>query len=202
MKLYTNPRSRGVRVHWTLEELGVPYDVVVLNMEKGEHGAPEYLKIHPLGQVPAFEDEGKTMIESGAICVYLADRFPEKNLGPGDQPMEYYQWCFYCFGSLEPAVMDTLLHTQWLPEDQRAPSVAERGQAALKKVLTHLDRHMQGREYLLGSRFSVADILTGGTLQWASMMLPLTAYPNLEAYVQRLNARPAHQAATRARVPS
>lgn len=196
MKLYTNPRSRGVRVHWTLEELGVPHELQILDMQKGEHRQPEYLKVHPLGQVPALEDNGQTMIESGAICVYLAEKYPEKKLGPEDQPMEYFQWCFYCFGSLEPPLMQVLMHTQWLPEEQRVASVAETGQVALKKAMTYLEKHMQGREYLLGSRFSVADILTGGTLQWSSMMLPLTDYPNLKAYVERLNKRPAFQRIT------
>lgn len=193
MKLYTNPRSRGVRVHWTLEELGLPYDMHIVDMAKGEHRQPEYLKIQPLGQVPALEDGGQLMMESGAICVYLAHKHPEKKLGPEDQAAEYFQWCFYTFGSLEPPLMQVLLHTQWLPEEQRVASVAETGQAGLKKVLTHLEGHMKGREYLLGSRFSVADILLGGTLQWASLMLPLTDYPNLQAYVERLNKRPAYQ---------
>ncbi len=195
MKLYTNPRSRGVRVHWTLEELGVPYELKVVDMAKAEHKGEAYLKIHPLGQVPAFEDDdGRTMIESGAICVYLADKYPEKGLGPGNQPAEYFQWCFYCFGSLEPPLMEALMHTQWLPEEQRSTPAAERSQAALKKVLTHLDTHLHGREFMLGQRFSVADILIGGTLQWASQMLPMGDYPHLLAYIKRLNGRPAVQA--------
>ena len=194
MKLYTNPRSRGMRVHWTLEELGVPYDLAILDMQKGEHRQPEYLKVHPLGQVPALQDDGHNIIESGAICVYLAHKYPEKKLGPEDQAAEYFQWCFYNFASLEGPMMDVLIHTQWAPEDQRVPSVAEKGQAGLKKVLTHIESHMaDGREWILGKRFSVADILLGGTLQWMAQLLPITDYPNLQAYVGRLNARPAYQ---------
>lgn len=193
MKLYTNPRSRGVRVHWALEELGVPYELQILDMQKGEHRGEAYKKINPLCQVPALEDEGKAMIESGAICVYLAHKYPEKGLGPEDQAAEYFQWCFYNFGTLEPPMMDVLIHTQWAPEDQRVPAVAEKGQAALTKAMTVLEAHMADREWILGQRFSMADILTGGTLQWASQLLPLKGYPNLEAYVGRLNQRPAYQ---------
>ena len=193
MKLYTNPRSRGIRAQWALEELGIPCEIHLIDLQKGDQRTPEFLKVSPLGQVPALEDKGVTIIESGAICVYLAEQHPEKKLGPEDQSAEYYQWWFYCFGSLEPPMMETLLHTSWLPEDQRVPSVAAKGQAGLKKVLTHLNAHMQGRDYLLGSRFSMADLLTGGTLQWAGSMLPLQDYPELVKYVERLNARPAYQ---------
>lgn len=198
MKLYSNPRSRGMRCHWTLEELEVPYEYVLVDMQAGGHKTPEYMKIHPLGQVPALEDDGTVMIESGAICCYLADKYPEKGLGPGNQPAEYFQWCFYTFGSLEPAVMDTLMHTMWLPEDQRAACVAERGKQALAKVLTHLNTHLKDRPYLLGERFCVADIMLGGTLGWAHSMLPMTDYPHLVAYIKRLEDRPAYKKASQA----
>ncbi len=197
MKLYTNPRSRGMRAHWTLEELGVPYETVILDLQKGETRTPEYLKIHPLGQVPALEDDGQIIIESGAICCYLADKYPDGGLGPGNQPGEYYQWCFYTFGSLEPAVMDVLMHTMFLPEDQREASVAERGRVMLKKVLTHLDIHMKDRSFLLGERFSVADIMLGGTLGWAASMLGMDEYPHLQKYVARIHERPAFKAAAK-----
>lgn len=192
MKLYSNPRSRGVRVQWTLDELDLPYEYVHVDIQPGGSKDPEYLKVHPFGQVPALvTDDGQTLIESGAICCYLAALKPEKNLGPGDQPGEYYQWCFYTFGSLEGPLMDTFMHTAWLPEEQRSAAVAERAGASLKRVLTHLNEHMKGRKHLLGERFSVADILLGGTLGWAASIQPLTDYPNLVEYVDRIQARPA-----------
>lgn len=198
MKLYSHPRSRGMRCHWTLEELQVPYEYVTIDIHAGASRTPEFLKIHPLGVVPALEDDGQILIESGAICVYLADKYPEKALGAGNQPGEYYQWCFYTFGSLEPALMDVLMHTMFLPEDQRAPSVAERGRQNLTKVLTHLNTVMKDRSYLLGERFSVADILLGGTLGWAHSMLPMNDYPHLLTYIERIHQRPAFQTAAQA----
>jgi glutathione S-transferase len=189
MKLYTNPQSRGARVSWTLAELGVPCETVILDMKKGEHRSEEFKKISPFNQLPAFEDNGVTIIESGAICVYLADKYPDKQLGAGDQPAEYFQWCFYCFGSLEPAMMGLLMHTRYLPEERRSAVAAEMHQEQFTKVLGHLEGHMKGREFLLGKRFSVADILVGGSLQWASDLVPAAQYPNLTSYIGRLAAR-------------
>lgn len=192
MKLYTNPQSRGARVSWTLAELGVACETVLLDMSKGEHRSDEFRKISPLCQLPVFEDNGQVIIESGAICVYLADKYPEKNLGPGTQPAEYFQWCFYCFGSLEPALIGLLVHTRYLPEERRSAFAAEMHQEQLNKVLDHLESHMNGRDFLLGERFSVADILVGGTLRWGQDRVPADRYPNLVAYIGRLAARSAN----------
>lgn len=189
LKLYTNPQSRGARVSWTLDELGVPCETVIVDLSKGEHKTEEFHKISPFCQVPVFEDNGVTIIESGAICVYLADKYPEKNLGAGTQPAEYFQWCFYCFGSLEPAMIGLLMHTRYLPEERRSEFAAEMHQEQFNKVLAHLEGHLKGRDYLLGTRFSVADILVGGSLQWANHLVPAAQYPTLTSYIGRLAAR-------------
>ena len=196
IKLYYAPKSRASRPRWTLEELAVAYELEYLDMYRGDQRSPEYRRVHPLGQVPALVDDGQTMVESGAICVYLAEKYAERGLGAGHQPMSFYQWCFYLFGTLEPAIFDTLLHTKWLPEAQRCESVAQRGKVAWDKSLGHLEDHMSdGRAHLLGDRFTVADILVGGTLAWSNEEVPLGDYPHLLGYIERLKSRPAYQRA-------
>lgn len=197
IKLYYAPRTRASRPRWTLEELGVDYELERLDMARGDQRSAAYQAVNPLGQVPALVDDGNTMIESGAMCVYLAEKYAEKGLGPGHQPMAFYQWCFYLFGTLEPAIFDYLLHTRWLPEAQRCESVAQRGKAAWDKALDYLEKHMNdGRAHLLGDRFTVADILVGGTLAWTDDEVGWGQdYPTLLGYVERLKSRPAYQSA-------
>src|SRR5207253_1232227 len=105
VKLYFNAFSRAVRARWMLEELGVPHEIVPFDFEKED---PEYLKIHPLGMVPAVVDDGKPLFESSAIVMHYADKYPEKKLAPALGTYEralYYQWIFFTMTHLEPAVV-------------------------------------------------------------------------------------------------
>ena len=108
---YHNPMSRGRIAHWMLEESGAPYDVKILSFEKGEHKAPEYLAINPMGKVPAIVHRGTVVTEAAAICAYLADAFPQNDLAPAlDDPARgtYYRWLFFGAGCIEPALVDRL----------------------------------------------------------------------------------------------
>src|SRR5262249_30062465 len=125
MKLYHSPRSRSVRARWLLEEIGEPYELVRLDLSKAEHKEPGYLKIHPHGAVPAFSDGDLTMFESSAICMYLADKFPQKRLAPpvGSTVRGlYYQWMVYSIATLEPPILQIFLNTVMLPEEKRSPA--------------------------------------------------------------------------------
>ena len=121
MKLYSNPFSRGTRPRWLLEELGVPYALVHVDMKAGAHKEPGYRAIHPLGRVPALvEEDGRTVIESGAICLYLADKYIDRGLAPAfGSPARgaYYQWAFYAYATLEAPVTQYFTHTRSAPED-------------------------------------------------------------------------------------
>ena len=130
MKLYCSPRSRSIRPRWLLEEIGAPCEVVNLDLTKGEHKTPEYMKIHPHGAVPALVDGDLAMFESAAICAYLADKFPEKQLAPAvGTPARglYYQWMVYSMATLEPPVLQVFMHTLMLPDAQRSAAVAAEG---------------------------------------------------------------------------
>lgn len=198
MKLYYSPQTRSVRPRWLLEEIGAPYELVTLDMAKGEHKKPEHLKIHPHGAVPALVDGDLVLIESAAICMYLADKYPEKQLAPAvGTPARgtYYQWMVYTMATLEPPVLQVFMNTVFLPEAERSAEAVEKGKTQFKEVARVLENALAGRTFILGEQFSAADVMIGGTLAWAAFMGLLNGHPVLQAYAQRLSERPAFKRA-------
>jgi glutathione S-transferase len=198
MKLYDAAQTRSTRPRWLLEEIGEPYDLVRLDLSKGEHKTPEYLKIHPHGAVPALVDGDLVMFESAAICAYLADKFPDKKLAPPvGTPARgrYYQWLVYCMATLEPPVLQVFMHSTRLPEAERSAKTLEEGKKKFAEVATVLDDAVRGKTFLLGDQLSAADVMIGSTLGWARALGIVKGYPDLEAYVQRLAERPAYKRA-------
>ncbi len=198
MKLYHSPRSRSVRPRWLLEELGVPYELVTLDFAKSEHKQSHYMQVHPHGAVPALDDGEVTIFESAAICMHLADKFPDKHLAPpvGSAARAlYYQWMVYSMATLEPPVLQVFLHTVMLPEDKRSARAADEGRQKFGEVALVLSQALAGRPYILGEQFSAADVMLGSTLGWAHAMGLLNGHAELEAYVRRLTERPAYKRA-------
>lgn len=191
MKLYYNRFTRATRPRWLLEELEVPYELVVVDLAKGEHKSEEFLQKHPLGKVPALEDEGQVLLESVAICLYLADKHAEKGLGPRpEERADYYTWTIYTQVTVEPEIARYGMATNarfGTPD----PAVAESARAALHKLLLPLEHHLTGREFVCGPRFTAADVVVGSNLAWANGMKLLDGFPALQAYVARVSARPA-----------
>jgi glutathione S-transferase len=198
MKLYHAAQSRSTRPRWLLEEIGEPYDIVRLDLAKGENKSAEYLKIHPHGAVPALIDGELVMFESAAICAYLADKFPDKRLAPAVGTAargRYYQWLVYCMATLEPPVLQVFLHGNRLPEAERSAKLLEEGKKKFAEVATVLNNAVRGKSFLLGDQFSAADVMIGSTLAWARAMGLVNGYPELEAYIQRVVERPAYKRA-------
>lgn len=183
MKLYHDPSSRSVRVQITLEELGAPYELVPVSLARGENRSAVHRQRHPLGQLPVLECAGLYMIESVAICLFLADRYREAAICPApDHPERgpYLQWCIFVSGSLEPAILGAFLARQ----GTQLP-----GAPPLDDVLTLLAEQVDRQDHLLAFGFSTADILVGTTIAHLTkmgMQLPEA----LRCYLQRLNARP------------
>jgi glutathione S-transferase len=198
MKLYHSPQSRSVRPRWLLEEIGAPYELVKLDMTKGEHKTPTYMKVHPHGAVPALVDGDLQLFESAAICAYLADKFPEKRFAPplGTSARGlYYQWMVYSMATLEPPVIQVFMHTVFLPEAERSAAVADEGRTKFADVGRVLEQGLGAKPFLLGEQFTAADVMIGSTLGWAQFMGMLDKFPGLQKYVQRLSERPAFQKA-------
>lgn len=194
MKLYFAPMTRATRPHWILEELGVPYETETLDLMKGEHKLPSYMKVHPLGRVPALEDNGFTMFESAAIVMQLADKYPEKGLAPAvgtNERAEYYQWIVAAMTEAEPPLVTILMHTRFLPEAERSPAAIEEASKRFKGVATVIEERLKGREYIVGNKFTAADVVVGGVTNFANMLGQLGDHPGLQAYLKRLLERPA-----------
>lgn len=201
MKLYFAPNTRAVRPRWLLEELEVSYVLERLDFSKGEHKSLDYMKIHPHGAVPALVDGSLAMFESAAIVMYLADKYPEKGLAPAPGSPErgtYYQWILYVMTTIEPAVLQYALNTRFYPEERRSAKAAEEAQGRLDEAAKVLEHELRGREYLVGNRFSAADVMLGSLLSWARPQGLLDKHTELLAYLARLTDRPAFKRATAA----
>jgi glutathione S-transferase len=187
IELFYTPHTRAVRPRWLLEELAVPYTLRTVDLFGGERNPA-----HPLGAVPSIRVDGMTLIESGAICHWLADRYPQQGLAPAaDDPQRapYEQWMFFAPGSLEPPAFDIVLHTAILPDAQRVPAIVPFAEKRYRRVLRMLSDELDHDGYLLGEPFSTADIMVGSTLSWLPGLL--APFPALRAYLDRLSARPA-----------
>lgn len=193
IKLYTRPRTRGSRPRWILEEIGVPYEMVL--MESGAAKSdPDYLKIHPLGAVPALQDGDLTLFESSAICLHLAEKFPEKKLIPPPATKERahcYQWIAFVLTTVEQQAFTYFLHTVRYEEAPRNPAVAAEAKEAFKGSLEILSRAVEGKEFIVGNTLTVADVVVGSVLNWAMALKMSEVNPTLTAYLSRLKERPA-----------
>ncbi len=193
LKLFYAPHTRATRPRWLLEELGVPYQLVKVDLRNPDKS---YFSIHPHGAVPALEDldEGLSLIESGAICAYLADRFPEKKLAPRLKDLErglYYGWLFYATATLEPTILEFYEHTDGLPEKERSSKRAAHAREKFNECAQVLEAHLAHRETFLKSGFSAADVMMGSMLAWAVSLKLADGFPSIKAYVNRMKARPA-----------
>ncbi|HKA88782.1 MAG TPA: glutathione S-transferase family protein [Haliangiales bacterium] len=199
MKLYYVPQTRSTRARWMLEEIGAPYELVRLDVARRQNREPAYLALNPLGQVPTLVDGEAAIYETSAICMYLADKFPDKGLAPPPGSLlrgPYYQWCVYGPATIEPALVLYFEHHARLPEGERVVWIAEKMRARLHDAFAGVARSLGEREFLVGDRFTTADLLLGSVLGWARISGTLGDFPSLEAYSKRMLAR---DAAKRAR---
>ena len=191
---YTNPMSRGRIVRWMLEEVGRPYRTEVLDYGTTMK-APEYLAINPMGKVPAIVCDGEVVTECAAICTFLADRVPEAGLAPGPQEAgrgTYLRWMFFAAGPLEAAVTARSLGLE--PPADRAGTV---GYGSYDATVDALETAISGPgPWLLGDRFSAADVYIGSQINWGLMFKTLPDRPTFAAYAERLRARPAYRRAS------
>jgi glutathione S-transferase len=187
---YTNPMSRGRIVRWMLEEVGRPYDTRVLDYGTTMK-APEYLAVNPMGKVPAIVCDGEVVTECAAICTFLADRFPEAGLAPGANEAgrgTYLRWMFFAAGPLEAAVTARSLGLE--PPADKAGTV---GYGSFDAMVDALESAVSGDgPWILGERFSAADVYVGSQINWGLMFKSLPERPAFAAYAERLRARPAY----------
>jgi glutathione S-transferase len=185
---YTNPMSRGRIVRWMLEEVGAPYETVLLDYGTTMK-APEFLAINPMGKVPTIKHGDTIVTEAAAICAYLADMFPDKGLAPppGNQLRgPYYRWMFFAAGPVEAAVTGKSLGLL-APADKKAMA----GYGSFEETINALERAVSGSEYICGDQFTAADVYVGSQIGWGLMFGSIDKRPAFAEYVARLQARPA-----------
>ena len=191
---FGSPDSSATRTHWMLEEVGVPYDYRKLDLSVPRpQRPPEFLAASPSCKVPALIDGDVRLFESMPINLYLAERYrPE--LGPQDsaERAQMLQWCFWVAMNVHPLLIAVLYHTALLPEAQRRPEEAEQNRGWSGDYFSALDRALQGREWLVGGRFTVADVNVGAIAEQADKLnVPLG--DNIRSWMKRFQARPAYQ---------
>ena len=183
------PHSRASCTLALLEELGADYDIHVLDLKKGTQREPAYLAINPMGKVPAIRHGEMVVTETAAICAYLADAFPEAGLAPPPRNRlrgAYYRWMFFGAGPLDGAVVNAALGVV-VPEGKERMA----GYGSLAATLDTLDGAVSRGDYLVGDGFTAADLYVGSQLWWGMMFGMIEKRPAFEAYVGRVNARPA-----------
>lgn len=199
IKLYGYPRSRSTRVVWMLEELGIDYEFMKIELLEGAGQAEDYLKIHADGKVPAIDDDGFVLTESAAIVTYLGDKYPALKLVPEpktQQRARYDEWCFFVLTELEQPLWTVGKHTFVLPEEKRVSEILDVAHWEFLKACKVLEKNLTGKEFALGDDFSAIDILVAHTLRWADAFGVPTGSEVLDAYRERISARPSFDKVT------
>jgi len=185
--LFHMPQTRSATILWMLEETGAPYDVHVFSPKTGEHRAPEYLAINPMGKVPALKHRGEVTTEVCAICAYLADAYPDARLAPvltDSQRGPYLKWLFFYAGCIEPAVTDRSLNREPGPR-------ATVGYGSYDDVVATLRGELEREKpFLTGENFTAADLVMAAALRWLTSFGLWPDELAFKSYVARCTSRP------------
>ncbi|MGG5817224.1 glutathione S-transferase family protein [Falsiroseomonas sp. HW251] len=203
--LHHSPRSRSMGSLWLLEEAGADYEIRWYSLEAGSHKAPDFLRLNPAGKLPALLDRGPdgswdvVVTEAVAIAAYVADLFPASGLAPAIGTREraaYLFWMAYGPGVAEPAMADAAF-----PRARPAPPSAL-GWPAMPEVLARIETALDGRRWLLGDRFTAADLVVGGLLAYMAGFGLMQPSPVIARYLAAIEARPARQRALAMKAPA
>ncbi len=187
--LYHHPFSRAAGTVWALEEIGQPYELSFVDVMTGGQKSPEFLKINPMGKLPTLTDGETVVTENAAISLYLADRYALGTLAPKlDDPKRgtYLRWSLFAPSVIEPGLMAKAQNWEF--------KATAAGWGTYESMLAAMESAVAG-DYILGSQFSMADVIFGGTIRYMLMFGMLEKRPAFTAYAERLAARPAHQRA-------
>jgi glutathione S-transferase len=186
IKLLHHPFSRSANIVWALEEVGCPYELQFVDLMSGEHKSDAVRALNPMGKLPTLIDGDAVISEAAAVALYLADRYALGRLAPAlDAPARapYLRWSFYAPSVIEPGCMAHA--SKW---EFRA---AAAGFGTYEEMLATISFAIGKGPWLLGGQFTMADVVFGGTIRYMLMFDMIDKRPEYEAYVERLNARPA-----------
>ncbi|RZL88244.1 MAG: glutathione S-transferase family protein [Variovorax sp.] len=184
MKLYFNLHSRAVIAKWILDEAGADYEIVPIDLQKREHKAPAYLQINPAGKLPALVDGRARLFENPAICLYVAEKYPQAKLAPpvgSSDRGRFLSLMVYSTAQLEPSMGDSLL---------KLPTPPARGWNDFETVKDVIERELGYGPYLFGAQFTAADVMVGSMFIWQRMFGRRAGRAKIDHYIDRLLERP------------
>jgi len=187
LNLYTSPQSRGRIVRWMLEEVGVPYDLTVLASDESSQDS-QYLNINPTGKVPSLVHGETIVTETAAICMYLADIFPNANLAPSNENRgAYYRWFLFAAGPLEATITNKMLGVVVPAELKKSI-----GYGSYQNMMDVLERAVTDQQYIAGNEFSTADVYVGSQIGLGLQFGTIEKRSAFEKYWERLSLRQAY----------
>jgi glutathione S-transferase len=192
MKLYGFGPTRSLRALWGLKELDTDFEFIPINLLAGEHKHPDFLRLNPAGKVPVLVDGDIVIPESAAIVLYLADKYREKRLLPASvqERAQVYRWVMFAVTELEQPLWRISKHTALYPEDKRLPADIVLAKEEFLAMAAILDSHLEGRRFIVGDSVTVADCVTAYLVDWANEFHLIDDFGQLQAYLQRMYARP------------
>ena len=196
VKIYGPTASRAARALWIVHELGIPFEHVAMEMK--DLKGPDFLKVNPNGKVPAMVDGDFKLFESMAINLYLAAKYNKNGFLPAslEEQALCHQWSFWGMTEMEKPLLAVLMDMFMTAPDKRNPATVAEAQKQLPRPLSVLNAALKGRDYLLGSTFTVADLNLASIMSWAKpIKFDFSPYPNAGAWLDRCLSRPAFKAA-------
>jgi glutathione S-transferase len=195
IKLYGGKMNRGGRCILALEECGVKYQICDISLEKGDHKKPEYLKLNPNSAVPTLVDGETVVWESMAINLYLAEKYGKHLMPEGaEKRAPIYQWTVWGIATLEPPLVTVFLNRVFLPEKERNAAAADAATVRATELLAILDHALEGKKFLAGDGFTIADINVGHVVAWANMLgLDMSKMPHVGRWFDAFRSRPSFQ---------
>jgi glutathione S-transferase len=192
MRLYEFGPTRALRARWTLQELGVEFEAVKINLLAGEASSPEFLRLNPAAKLPVLVDGDQVLTESVAIVLYLAEKYPDGGLLPKNlkDRAQAYRWLLFTATELEQPLWRIARHTFLYPEEKRSPADIQLAREDFRPMVEVMDRHMQGRSYVVGDSATVADFVLAYTLDWANEEALLEDFLALKQYMENMYRRP------------
>jgi glutathione S-transferase len=192
MQLYEFAPTRSIRVRWMLQELGVDFEAITINLRAGEHRHPDFLKINPAGKLPVLVDGDLVLTESAAIAIYLAEKYPHQGLLPADiqQRSQVYRWLLFTATELEQPLWRIARHTNLYPESLRLSAEVALARKDFVDMVAVMEAHMQDRQFIVGNTVTIADFVCAYTLDWANEVGLLDNCLQLLQYMEQMYARP------------
>ncbi|MDO6568359.1 glutathione S-transferase family protein [Alteromonas sp. 1_MG-2023] len=198
--LYGFPKTRSVRVAWALEEIGLPYEYKVVNLKAGEHLNAVFQALNPATKIPVLVSDEGALCESAAIVTFLAEKHAMHEFIPASGTFErglYEQMMIFAVTELEQPLWSKVKHDFALPKQHRIAQMQQTADWEFERALTAFSHYLDDKEYVCGSLFTMADVVSGQVLLWAKSSDLDLKFDNVKSYAERVLSRPAYEKAWR-----